>query len=80
MRVSPEFLSKDCLLVAACQVLFWKSHLRVEKMVREARGGVLKGRDAKGRTDLGSLVEKGVGRVVEVAGKVEGLLGQLVAV
>lgn len=64
MRVEREQLRKDFLLVWACQVLFWKSHLRVEAMVRESRGGKLVVR--KGRVDLGPLVGEGVAKVVEV--------------
>ncbi|KAJ4356051.1 uncharacterized protein N0V89_004078 [Didymosphaeria variabile] len=75
MRVCPGFLAKDCLLVVACQVLFWKSHLRVEKMVREARGANLKGID--GRTDLGGLVGEGVEKVVETGWEVDGMIGRL---
>ncbi|KAL1605432.1 hypothetical protein SLS60_004982 [Paraconiothyrium brasiliense] len=76
MHVSPGFLVKDCLLVVACQVLFWKSHLRVEKMVMEARGAKLKETD--GRTDLGVLVGEGVGKVVEAGRDVDGMIGRLV--
>ncbi|KAF2446955.1 hypothetical protein P171DRAFT_429901 [Karstenula rhodostoma CBS 690.94] len=76
LHVSPELLARDCLLVVACQVLFWKSHLRVETMVRKARGGTLV--EKGGRTDLGPLVGEGVGKVVETGKGVDGLIGRLV--
>ncbi|KAL5393635.1 hypothetical protein PMIN06_006814 [Paraphaeosphaeria minitans] len=76
MRVSPESLAKTCLLVLACQVLFWKSHLRFETMLREARDGKLV--EGGGRADLGPLVGEGVGKVVETGKGVEGLIGTLV--
>ena len=47
----------------ACKVLFWKSHLRVERAVREAEGEIFE--ISKGRVDLGALVGEGVEKLME---------------
>lgn len=76
LRVSPESLAKECLLVVTCRVMFWKSHMRVEKMMREGRGGKLVERC--GRIDLRPLVGDGVCKLVEMRKGIDVMNGRLV--
>lgn len=67
---SSHLLQSNGVLLLACKVLFWKSHLRVERAVREAEGEVFE--TSKGRVDLGALVGEGVGKLMERGREVVG--------
>lgn len=76
-RVDPAFLRENGVLLMACKVLFWKSHLRIEKAIKEAEGenGAAKLSGKGGMTDLTNLVGGGVEALMERGRQVEGLMG-----
>lgn len=72
--VDPQFFQDNGILLLACKVLFWKSHLRVERAVREAEGREVELHRGKGdgRVDLENLVGEGVGKLMERGREVQG--------
>ena len=80
--ISPEFLLQKGLLLLACKVLFWRSHLRVEQVVQELDGKTTRQEgNSEDKIDLEGLVGNGheefdirkvIGRVAEV----EDMLGE----